>query len=535
MRTIRLELQPNGSVKYGYTGSIFQNEHNVMEVEVDYSAVPDYVNHIKRVEVDGLTTPRIYEESVGNTVSFSIERMSLVGTTISFQAVAYILDGTTIIQEVKWKVVTFPVNLSLNLLENGTLPPSIVDGILDRIDEVEASLLAKMNTTADNSNIETLKFNVTPSTVTPLYEGEMRWNSTDRTLDVGLDGGSIIGQMFQETHYPPTFNASGSLISNGDLVAYSGAQGNSGVILISRFDTQNNPLPASGLGIATEDIPNNSQGRVTWFGLVRGIPTNGSKYGEVWVDGQILYNHPTILGGLSKNKPTAPSSAMVVGVVVNSHPSNGQILVRPTFFPHLYMLSDVYINTPQEGDVLVYNFDLKRWENSSRLTIPRWDDMNFPLDQSKVGSNLKPDYDYQNIGLLFPQNNLTEIVYITCQMPHAWVEGSDIFPHVHGIQGANQPVAFRMEYKWYNLGVAEPATWSTYNMTEYVFPYTSGRIAQIIKNDIPISGAGMLISSILKIKLYRTDNTYTGDFLLDQFDIHIQKDAFGSQLPYDKE
>lgn len=45
-----------------------------------------------------------------------------------------------------------------------------------------------------------------------------------------------------------------------------------------------------------------------------------------------------------------------------------------------------------------------------------------------------------------------------------------------------------------------------------------------------ISGVGKKISSILKIKLFRTDNTYTGDFLASQFDIHYQIDAFGSTL-----
>lgn len=49
-----------------------------------------------------------------------------------------------------------------------------------------------------------------------------------------------------------------------------------------------------------------------------------------------------------------------------------------------------------------------------------------------------------------------------------------------------------------------------------------------------IDGTCKKISSILKIKLYRNDNTYTGDFFADQFDIHIQMDAFGSVQEYIK-
>lgn len=41
------------------------------------------------------------------------------------------------------------------------------------------------------------------------------------------------------------------------------------------------------------------------------------------------------------------------------------------------------------------------------------------------------------------------------------------------------------------------------------------------------------ISSILKLRLYRDDNAYTGGgILVDQFDIHIEVDSFGSENEY---
>lgn len=167
-------------------------------------------------------------------------------------------------------------------------------------------------------------------------------------------------------------------------------------------------------------------------------------------------------------------------------------------------------------------------------SVPRWTDLTFPFTQTRVGANLKPDFDFTNIGLLFPQNDTSEIVYITVQMPHGYKEGTPINPHIHAIQKANQAVRFDMDYKWYNVGDTEPVSWTKHIINQYEIPYTSGNLSQIIEGASMIDGTGKKISSILKIKLFRNDNTYTGDFFADQFDIHYQVDAYGSEDEYVK-
>jgi len=47
-----------------------------------------------------------------------------------------------------------------------------------------------------------------------------------------------------------------------------------------------------------------------------------------------------------------------------------------------------------------------------------WDDLRFPLTRDKQGQSDKPDFDFAGLGLLFPQNNNTEIVYLIAQFPH---------------------------------------------------------------------------------------------------------------------
>lgn len=163
-----------------------------------------------------------------------------------------------------------------------------------------------------------------------------------------------------------------------------------------------------------------------------------------------------------------------------------------------------------------------------------WDDLFVPLTTTRVGSNSKPDFDYTNIGYLFPNNDAAEILYFIIQFPHRWKTGTTVFPHVHWRQAANQTPVFKLDYKWYSIGEAPPANFSTYTMDQLAVTYTSGTLHQISNGAAGISGAGKGISSIMVCKLYRQDSAYTGDCLVDQFDIHHEIDAPGSRTEYTK-
>ena len=185
------------------------------------------------------------------------------------------------------------------------------------------------------------------------------------------------------------------------------------------------------------------------------------------------------------------------------------------------------------------NFDLTTWNGNSDIVddfvTPKYNDIVFEFTPTRINpATTKPDFDYTNVGFLFPQNIPTEIIYLTVQLPHSWKEGSTIFPHVHVRQSANQQAVFKLDYLWYDVGDTIPTTWTTYTMNQYAVAYTSGNIANIVKGASGISGVGKGISSILKIKLYRDDNVYTGDMLADQFDIHIEIDGFGSEEEFIK-
>lgn len=161
-----------------------------------------------------------------------------------------------------------------------------------------------------------------------------------------------------------------------------------------------------------------------------------------------------------------------------------------------------------------------------------YEDLCFPLTQGKPTSGGKPDYDYTNLGFLFPGNDTTEQIHIIQQLPHAWKEGTRIFPHVHWRQSQSGNYVFKMQYKWYNVGDLVPTNWSTYVMDQKAFTYSSDTLDQL-NYGLGIDGTGKKISSTLLIKLYRED-LISGDALTDMFDIHIEKDSIGSETEMTK-
>ena len=167
----------------------------------------------------------------------------------------------------------------------------------------------------------------------------------------------------------------------------------------------------------------------------------------------------------------------------------------------------------------------------------QWDDLKFPATTLRQGATTKPDFDPVDVGLLFPQNDSGEIVYIIAQMPHEWKLETDIHPHIHYVQDFDHTVttpAFKMDYRWYKNGEDPTGSFTTITANTFVFPYTSGSILQIVSFPA-IDATGIdAVSSMLDIKLYRDDNVVTGDILVKEFDIHYQKDAFGSDTEFVK-
>jgi len=163
-----------------------------------------------------------------------------------------------------------------------------------------------------------------------------------------------------------------------------------------------------------------------------------------------------------------------------------------------------------------------------------WNDLRFPATTIRQGATTKPDFDTTNVGLLFPQNDATEIAYINAQLPHDYKLESEIRPHIHYVQDEAQEPVFKLDYRWFKNGSDPTGGFTTITASTFAFTYTSGAILQIVA--FPgIDGTGIdSVSSMLDIRLYRDDNVVTGDVLVKEFDLHYQMDMMGSRQEFIK-
>jgi len=179
----------------------------------------------------------------------------------------------------------------------------------------------------ESVNAAQMNFDLTAGiTVT---QGQLAWNADEETLDLGQNGAVL--QIGQEIHYHVR-NNSGAQIDDGTPVMATGTIGASGRITIAPMDATDHANERYFLGITTEDIANDTDGKVSEFGKVRGLDTTGAlSFGglETWNDGDILYLDPANVGYLTNVEPTGLDINMPVAFVILAH-TNGTIFVRAT-------------------------------------------------------------------------------------------------------------------------------------------------------------------------------------------------------------
>lgn len=207
-----------------------------------------------------------------------------------------------------------------------------------------------------------IPFNTAPVSV-PTVAGTFWWNDTDGTLDLRLKGGSVTLPLGQK-QIVRVVNKTGTnlLAAQYKAVRVTGAQGQRLKVELARADNDLNS--ATAIGVAAENIDNNQEGFITTSGMVSGINTTGSLFGESWAAGDVLYLSPTTFGALTKVKPTAPQHLIVVGWVVNPA-VNGSIFVKVDNGYELDELHNVNVLNPQGGQFLRYNSTIGVWENQT--------------------------------------------------------------------------------------------------------------------------------------------------------------------------
>jgi hypothetical protein len=148
-------------------------------------------------------------------------------------------------------------------------------------------------------------------------------------------------------------NSTGATLTKGTAVYISGATGQ--LPTVSKALATSDATSAQTLGLITTDLDNNSNGYVTIIGLVDDLDTSA------YTDGVQLYLSPTTAGALTVTKPYAPQHLVYVAVVAHAHPVHGKLIVKVQNGYEMDELHNVSAQTPNNGDILVYNSATSLW------------------------------------------------------------------------------------------------------------------------------------------------------------------------------
>jgi hypothetical protein len=132
------------------------------------------------------------------------------------------------------------------------------------------------------------------------------------------------------TQYTVVENTTGSTIPKGSVVGFVGVGANN-VLSVAPYLADGSSPSLYILGVMAEELPDSgATGLCCVWGNVSGINTSAFSVGDV------LYASPTVAGGLTATKPTAPDNAIPIAAVLVDSATAGDIFVRPTIEQQKY-------------------------------------------------------------------------------------------------------------------------------------------------------------------------------------------------------
>ena len=205
--------------------------------------------------------------------------------------------------------------------------------------------------------------NFANGSATTVAAGRMWYNGTTGSWNLGMGGGNITQQVGEELFL---YGKASAAITDSPLqiVYQTGTVGASGVVTFAPTIagiTDGNKI----VGVATEGISLNAFGRVTTFGVIHNITTDGAAFGETWADGDEIWYNP-VTGNPTKVKPSAPNLKVSVGIVINAGSGgSGSFQVE---INHGSVLggtdSNVQLTSVANAQILTYDNSVSYWRNT---------------------------------------------------------------------------------------------------------------------------------------------------------------------------
>ena len=196
-------------------------------------------------------------------------------------------------------------------------PGSSTDNAVARFDGTSGKLIQNSLTTIDDTGNASgiLSQQFSDGTAVTLAAGKMWYDGTTGAWNAGMGNGNITQQIGEEIF---VYGKASAAITDSPLqiIYHTGVVGASGVIQFAPTIAGITDVN-SIIGVATESLALNGFGRATVFGVVRGITTNGTAFGEVWADDDVIWYNP-VTGNPTKVEPVAPYIKVQVGLVIKA-------------------------------------------------------------------------------------------------------------------------------------------------------------------------------------------------------------------------
>lgn len=353
-----------GAATGGGLSSTFSTyEYNVTADQTVFTGSDSNSNTLSYDLGSGTELPKVQVYLNGILLDYGTDYTATNGTSVVLTTAAVNGDVVTIsayksfstfnndLQLADNQKILFGNDLDLQMFHSGT------NSVINQVGT--GNLLIQKNTTtvaeftADGLITDSVQF--TGGTGT---QGLMSWNADEETLDL-IQNDNIL-QLGQEVLYNVR-NNTGSTILNGTPVMATGTLGASGRITVAPMDGTNVANAQFFLGVATTDILDDTDGKVTHFGKVRGIDTSA------YTNGSVLYISTTQVGQFTATEPQT-GMKLAVAFVVTSHVDVGTLMVRATNGLRLNDLNDVNTTGLANNNLLGYNSSTSEWEPIANTT-----------------------------------------------------------------------------------------------------------------------------------------------------------------------
>jgi hypothetical protein len=249
-------------------------------------------------------------------------------------------------------------------------PGSSTDNAVARFDGTTGKLIQNSVTTIDGTGNASgiLSQQFSDGTAVTLAAGKMWYDGTTGAWNAGMGNGNITQQIGEEIF---VYGKASAAITDSPLqiIYHTGVVGASGVITFAPTIAGITDVNAI-IGVATESLALNGFGRATVFGVVRGITTNGTAFGEVWADDDVIWYNP-VTGNPTKVEPVAPYIKVQVGLVIKAGAGgSGSFQVGIARGSKLGGTdSNVQFGTLANNNLIAYDSTAGYWKNVTASSI----------------------------------------------------------------------------------------------------------------------------------------------------------------------